>query len=236
MQIIIHTDKKLRWLKFAMFFLVVMGIAMVIRRTLVLSGFLTTSNVPKAFSFDQGFSEHPLITLLHIIPGALFMILGPIQIMPRIRARYIQFHRWSGRVFMMAAYIIGLTALILPFIKQPIGGITEIAGTVFYSILFLVCLSMALKFVLRKQIRLHREWMIRTFSIGLAISTVRLITALSFTLFKLPPQNFMGTAFWLGFAMHLIAAEVWINYTRQLPTVPLKTVEFSYTDKEIVEQ
>ena len=30
----------------------------------------------------------------------------------------------------------------------------------------------------------------------------------------LTPHNFFGTAFWLAFTIHLIAAEIWINYTR----------------------
>jgi len=28
------------------------------------------------------------------------------------------------------------------------------------------------------------------------------------------PHEFFGTAFWIGFTLHLIAAEAWINYTR----------------------
>jgi hypothetical protein len=30
----------------------------------------------------------------------------------------------------------------------------------------------------------------------------------------LTPAEFFGIAFWLGFTIHLIAAEAWINYTR----------------------
>jgi len=31
---------------------------------------------------------------------------------------------------------------------------------------------------------------------------------------RVTPHDFFGTAFWLGFTMHLIAAESWIDYTR----------------------
>lgn len=37
----------------------------------------------------------------------------------------------------------------------------------------------------------------------------------TFIIHGLTPQEFLGTAFWIGFTVHLIAAEVWINYTRQ---------------------
>lgn len=35
----------------------------------------------------------------------------------------------------------------------------------------------------------------------------------------LTPHEFFGTAFWIGFTMHLAAAEIWINYTRQMARV-----------------
>src|SRR3954468_20647160 len=109
-------------LKVAMFSLVAIGVVMVIRRLTVLTGFMSTNNRPGFASFDQGFDKHPFITTLHIVPDALFMILGPLQFMSRIRLRHIQFHRWSGRVFIMAAYMIGITSIVLSFIKPPIGG------------------------------------------------------------------------------------------------------------------
>jgi hypothetical protein len=51
----------------------------------------------------------------------------------------------------------------------------------------------------------------------LAVATMRPIVGVFFAtsrLTRLTPQEFFGTAFWLGFTLHLIAAEVWIHYTR----------------------
>jgi hypothetical protein len=56
--------------------------------------------------------------------------------------------------------------------------------------------------------------MIRAFAIGLAVATVRPIVGMFFAFSGLSPQEFFGFAFWIGFTLHLIAAEVWINYTR----------------------
>jgi hypothetical protein len=208
-------NKILALLKVVMFILVAIGIVMVIRRLMVLTGVMPTNNKPGFSSFDQGFGKQSLITILHIVPGALFMISGPVQFMPRIRLRHIQFHRWSGRVFIIAAYTIGITSIVLSLIKRPIGGTNEAVASIFFSIFFLVCISLSLHCILKKQVLLHREWMIRAFSVGLAISTVRLITVLAFICFKVPPQNFLGTAFWMGFTLHAVVAEVWINYTRK---------------------
>jgi hypothetical protein len=99
--------------------------------------------------------------------------------------------------------------------KPSIGGITEAVASVFFSIFFLICISMSLYYILRKEVLLHREWMIRVFSLGLAIATVRVIAVFTFIVFKVPLQSFLGTAFWMGFTLHALVAEIWINYTRE---------------------
>lgn len=142
------------------------------------------------------------------------MILGPLQFMAGVRRRHIGFHRLSGRIYIISAYIIGISALYMPFVLRPIGGLNEAAATSLYAILFLVSLSKAWWHIVHKRVALHREWMIRAFSIGLAVGTIRPIIAIFFAFSGLPPQIFFGTAFWIGFTLQLLAAEIWINYTR----------------------
>jgi len=243
-----------RLLHILMFLPAIIGIAMVIRRILVLMGLMGTFNPPgttgtanNAPAFDDGFSRHPIITLIHILPGALFMVLGPLQFMPGIRRRYPWFHRLSGRIYIITAYIIGISALYMPFVLRPIGGLNEAAATTLFAILFLVSLSKAWWYIadhrsaarraiisrfrpedifhvnpeaeniVHKQVVQHREWMIRAFSIGLAVGTIRPIIGLFFAFSGLAPQTFFGTAFWIGFSLQLLAAEIWINYTRGMP-------------------
>jgi len=64
-----------------------------------------------------------------------------------------------------------------------------------------------------------REWMIRGYAIGLAVATIRPIMATFFAAALLQghapePKEFFGTAFWIGFTLQTIAAEIWINYTK----------------------
>lgn len=201
-------------LRITVFFLTAIGVGMVVRRTLAVMGLIASFNPSGGAPFDSGFGKHPVITFMHILPGMLFMLLGPWQFMPRIRARHIRFHRLSGRVYIACGYIVGISALCMPFIMLPIGGLNEAAASILFSIIFLVSLSKGWWYIMHKNIPLHREWMIRAFAIGLAVSTVRPIIVLFFAFSGLTPQVFFGTAFWIGFTLHLLAAEVWINYTR----------------------
>jgi hypothetical protein len=199
----------------------IIGIAVVLRRSLTLAGVIKPFVHPKYGAFDSGFQLHKVLTFVHIIPGALFMILAPLQFVPGIRARYLWFHRLSGRIVVVLGLIIGVTALIMSF-KTNIGGATETAATVLFAILFLFSLIKGFYHIRRHEVALHREWMIRMFAIGFAIATVRPIVGMFFALSRLSPHQFFGIAFWIGFTIHLVAAEVWINYTRKrnVPIIP----------------
>jgi hypothetical protein len=59
--------------------------------------------------------------------------------------------------------------------------------------------------------------MIRAFSVGLAVATIRPIIGMFFATSRfsgLMPHEFFGIAFWIGFVLHLMAAEAWIHATR----------------------
>jgi sorbitol-specific phosphotransferase system component IIC len=77
-------NKTLSFLKVLIFLLAAIGIVMVTRRLLNLSGFLPSNNKPGYASLDQGFDQHTFTTILHIVPAALFMISGLLQFMPSI--------------------------------------------------------------------------------------------------------------------------------------------------------
>src|ERR1700679_10912 len=91
--------------------LAIIGITVVVRRSLALAGVIKPRVNPKFGAFDSGLQINKALTFVHIIPGALFMILAPLQFVPGIRARHLWFHRFSGRILVVLGLIIGITAL-----------------------------------------------------------------------------------------------------------------------------
>ncbi|HEX3685312.1 MAG TPA: DUF2306 domain-containing protein [Bryobacteraceae bacterium] len=192
--------------------LVLIGVAAVVIRTVVL---VTGPRAGRA-DVDSGFAHHPLLTLIHIVPGLVFFLIAPLQFVRRLRNRAPRVHRWMGRVAVLLGLAIGISALAISF-RIAIGGINEIAATVLFDVLFLFCLAKGWMCARRRDFVHHREWMIRMFGIGLGIATTRPIMGVFFAtsrLTGLTPHQFFGTAFWLGFTLTVIAAESWINYTR----------------------
>jgi uncharacterized membrane protein len=215
-----------RALASAVIFLALIGVAIGVRRTVHLIPIVAHGYRPPAVSsnprlaqlaaLDDLFAQHPILTLVHIVPGMLFMILGPLQFSSRIRARHLRWHRLSGRVFVICGLVIGISALVMSFGMPAIGGVNQAAATTLFGTFFLAALCKAFWHIRRREVALHREWMIRAFSIGLAVAAIRPIIGVFFAtspLTGLTPREFFGIAFWIGFVLHLIVAEAWIHST-----------------------
>ena len=208
-----------RFIWAAVIFLALIGLAVALRRSVVLlrPGTMSARNNPAA-ALDRTFDDRRTLTLLHIVPAMLFMILGPLQFVRGLRAKHPRIHRWSGRIFLTASLVVGVTGLALALGKT-IGGVDEKAAIMLFGSFFLIALGKALWYALRREFALHREWMIRGYAIGLAVATIRPIMGTVFGAAVLQghrpdPHEFFGTAFWIGFTLQMIAAEIWINYTR----------------------
>ena len=216
-----------RWLWRIVILLVFIGVAVVVRRTthlvpIVINGYhppAATSDpmVKQLLALDDIFAHHPVLTLIHILPALLFLVSAPLQFSQKFRDKHLQWHRWNGRFLMVCGIVVGITALMMSFGMPAIGGVSQAAATTLFALFFLFALGKAFHHIRRREVDLHREWMIRAFSIGLAVATIRPIVGVFFAtsrLTGLTPHEFFGAAFWIGFVLHLIAAEVWIQRTR----------------------
>jgi uncharacterized membrane protein len=212
------------------------GAAVVVRRTLNLVPVLvngyhepapaTNSTIAQFRKADDIFARYPVLTLIHILPALLFIAIGPFQFNKNIRNKYPKWHRRMGRVFLICGMIIGITGFVMSIVMPAIGGVNQAASTVMFSVFFLYALYKAFRHIRNGNSILHCEWMIRAYAIGLAVATIRPIVAVFFATSRftgLTPYEFFGTGFWIGFVLHLIIAEAWINHTREpLPNIVMK--------------
>lgn len=166
--------------------------------------------------FDSRFAAHPVLALLHVVPGGLFLLLAPIQFSQRIRSRYIAFHKWSGRILVVAAFATAFSALFFGLL-MPYGGWTEGIAIATFGSLFLIAITRAFVAIRGGNVALHREWMLRAFAIALGISVVRVVGAVLDVV--LTPAGFsvpeiFVLSVWAGWIISLGGAELWIRHTR----------------------
>ena len=163
--------------------------------------------------YDAGFVQNPGLTLLHMVPGLAFVILGPLQFVTKIRTRYINLHRWCGRIYVVSGMFVGVTALFLGVVVGFAGPI-ETSAVTFFAALFLIFLGLAVFHIRRHKVAAHREWMIRAFALGLAVVTMRPMVGIFTALTGMSFSEALGISFWLAFSLHLVLAEFWVNITR----------------------
>jgi uncharacterized membrane protein len=203
--------------------LIVIGIAAVVRRAILVIPSVFAPIVtggPRAQGFaalDDLFAHHTFMTLAHIFPGAVFLLLAPVQFSARARARSLTWHRWSGRLLIAMGVVVGVSAIDMGF-RMPIGGPVQTAASAVFASFFLVALAKGVAHARRGEVALHREWMVRAFATGLAVATIRPIVAVFFAtsrLTGLTARESFGIAFWLGFVANAVAAEILIRRARR---------------------
>jgi hypothetical protein len=190
------------------------GAAAVTRRIVALE---TTpgAEASNSASLDAHFAAKRGMTLLHIVPSLLFVMLVPLQFLPSAARRYPRLHRWTGRMLMGLGLVLGISALWLS--AHPVGGLAEGTATAFFGCFFLFCLGKAWWYLRHGRAERHREWITRMVAIALGVATTRPIMAVFFATSRvtgLTPQQFFGPAMWLGFVSTYLACEAWIGYNR----------------------
>jgi uncharacterized membrane protein len=166
--------------------------------------------------FDGRFARYRVATLLHVGAGAILLVLAPLQFVRRVRERHLRFHRWSGRVVVLAGWTTGLAGLFFGLL-MPYGGAAESVAIALFGALFLTAVTMGLVSIRRGRVARHREWMIRAFALAIAVSVVRVVAMLldvALTPAGVGPRNIFVLSIWIGWLVSLGAAEVWIAHTR----------------------
>ncbi|WP_420629670.1 DUF2306 domain-containing protein [Candidatus Leptofilum sp.] len=181
----------------------------------VLSGAMQLNNiqqgpppVPDEFTAMQYFLM-PIPIVLHIVGGILFNLLGPLQFAPAIWQRWPQWHRWSGRLLIVAGFMVAFSGLWMNHFYPAYGGVLKYSGIMVNSLGLAVSLLIAVRAILVRDIPHHRVWMMRAIAFGLGPATQRLFVLPIFFITGSISNLMIGFVIWLGFSLNLLVVE-WI--------------------------
>lgn len=171
---------------------------------------LTSGRIPPPDDFANRYARHPWIAYLHIVPGLVYLLAAPSQFSASARSRNIERHRRRGRLLLALGLVSGVFALAFGLLF-PFGGQVQATATALFGAWFLLSLSLAYRSIRRGDLVEHRQWMIRAFATGLAVGTIRIWVGLFEGFGWLEFRDAFGLSFWLAFALHALAAEVWLR-------------------------
>lgn len=168
--------------------------------------------------FDGRYVQFSAASWAHLFPALIMFGLGPLQFMRSMRKKYINFHRWSGRIWLtagaIAAFSGGFIGILHPFMDVDGQGFNESMATTFFAIYGLFCFYKAYVHIRARNFGAHREWAIRAWGLMLAISTERILLGMLMSTTDIGVEVLFGTTFWMAGVINISASEIWINLTR----------------------
>ena len=162
--------------------------------------------VTRAFPDELGPSlhVHSFAISQHIVGAMLALALGPFQFLSRLRNRYLNVHRWMGRLYLLGILVGGSSGLYLAAFSYG-GMITHIAfGSL--AVLWLATGLLAYRAIRAKRIEEHRHWMTLNFSLTLAGVMLRLWVPVMVTS-GIPFEAAYLVVSWLCWVPNLVVAE-----------------------------
>jgi len=147
-----------------------------------------------ARGFETGATMSNTALVGHILFATVISIAGALQLIPGIRNRFPAFHRWNGRLFVLAAFTQAITGIYLTvWVRKLLGDTTQHVVSVLGALLIIFCAVMALRFAMQRDFTTHRRWALRLFLVASASWFIRLGFAV--TLVLLGPIGFDSTTF-----------------------------------------
>lgn len=207
--------KYLRIISISIFWLLIIGLSL---------WFFSTNVVPyltgfRSKTFGDSFFHNQIWVTMHLVGGSLALILGPMQFWKTFRNRFLSFHRLTGKVYLIGVVLIGISALRLSLISYCIPCRTSLF---ILSVLVLLASAFAYKAIKTKNIKVHRQFMIRSYVCVLSFVAVRIddIFPLAFLFGQIEDPIFRRTVneYFFSF-VPLLVTEILMNWWPSMKAV-----------------
>lgn len=126
---------------------------------------------------DNAFTRVGALTI-HAGAASLALLVGPFQFLPGLRSRRPALHRWTGRLYVLACAVGGVSGAVLAGGAKT--GLPSTIGFGLLALLWLVTTGQAYVCARGGRIAAHRRWMIRSFALTFAAVTLRLYLPFAF--------------------------------------------------------
>ncbi|MCW5515706.1 DUF2306 domain-containing protein [Muriicola sp. Z0-33] len=156
--------------------------------------------------------------IAHFGFAAFTLFVGPLQFVPQIRNKYLKFHRWAGKFYIIGSIISALTVYVLLATTYSLPGAIPSLGLL--ATIWLFCTIAAYYFIRKKNIIRHKEFMIRSYVCGLAFVFIRLlpqINDLTGIFNFIEDEHMRRTVYeWVCWVYPLMMVEFWLVWRKQL--------------------
>jgi uncharacterized membrane protein len=170
-------------------------------------------------NFRRGFLESKVWFIGHIAGASASLLLGPLQFWTKFRTRYMKYHRLAGKIFIIGSLLAAICAfrLNLMYDCKPCRVSLGIL-----SVLWFACTAAAWWAVKHKNIKAHRQFMIRSYTAALAFVFIRLFSYAGYkNVFPFIDTTMerRTTAEWLCWVIPFLVVEVYMVWWPSLKQI-----------------
>lgn len=152
----------------------------------------------------------------HISGGLIALTLGPFQFWKSFRNKFINTHRWMGRIYLTAILIGTISASYLAWTSAIRVNFSWALGLQSLAFAWITTSSMAYIAVRQKRILQHKEWMIRSYVVTFAFVTFRWLTDLPIAIQVMNKFEERGpTIIWLSWTIPLLITEIVLSWKKK---------------------
>jgi uncharacterized membrane protein len=191
-----------------------------------LSAYFFLENVSVYFTGyrSDSYINNPIWVSSHLIGGTLALLFGPIQFSKWIRNKYLTFHRLTGKIYIIGAFIAGLSAIRLSLISSCLPCRVSLF---ILAILVLFTTFSAWWCVKNGNIKAHQQFMVRSYICILSFVAVRIggIIPLDFLFGQIEDPTFGRTVneYFFSF-VPIICGEIFMIWIPTLKNIKRKKI------------
>ena len=131
-------------------------------------------------TFGDSLFSNQVWFVAHLVGGSIALFIGPVQFWKFVRDRFINFHRILGKIYLAGAFLTGLSALRLSLVSLCVPCRVSLFIT---AVLLLFTITAAWYTIKQRNVKAHRQFMVRSYVLLLAFVLVRVDDAM--------PLNFL---------------------------------------------
>ena len=150
----------------------------------------------------------------HVAGGTLALSIGAVQLVPAIRSRYLNVHRWMGRIYLVGILFGSTCCMVLCATTAMDVHWTWSIALLSLAVPWLASALMGYRAIRLRRLTQHKEWMIRSYVITFGFVNFRLLNDDFFndagTFIERGP-----TFAWLAWAIPLFVVEICLQWNKK---------------------
>jgi uncharacterized membrane protein len=159
-----------------------------------LTGNLSAWNAVMPRGYTAGDTAGNAAIMAHIALAFLITAAGMLQLIPALRQRVPRLHRWTGRMYILSAFVASLSGLYLIWVRGTVGDTLQHLGTSTNAVVIICCAVLAWRSARAREFGQHRVWALRLFLVSNGVWFFR-VGLLLWLLIWQRPVGFDGKAF-----------------------------------------